>query len=595
MMLRALNHHLPMFKKMANVTMSNWSCLENQCVNPIEATCNAKYKPATFKRVPIVPDSWGSALEYLKTTDLIITATDQSDYAKHSITHIARRMEAKGLVNVPFPAIVDVLREIKQVTFGDIPNLRQQIQARNPIRWVIAQTEVLCKWAESIKPHLAMIDRSTLQTRLERRQIYQQLAKGGLRRNDDHEHPRLWATDGSHKREQVVPSTTAAVVGPSSGGFKLIGQYGSSTHGELLAHTVALIGTHRNLTQDHTILTDHLGTINAVNRSRSRAPDEVWQRRPAHELTNWLTWVAKCTVAQPKHVKAHTGQQDTESRLNDQADELAKAAHTSGQTTLIPALTGWMRQYVVYSPKEGYVPDNWSPLLRTTLERAQFSSLPSNMKARITGYDDLTNAQVPTFFYHLSPSLMTTKFQIILRTGTFTAKSTQTKKGTADSMQCEECGDPCDDTRHILIECPCYADFKTEAVERTLQLHKKKRNDKEWSEVQEAEWKQYVSDTVYGTTRYTARYYLGHTPPLPPSLGPNERRTAHHLAIILASRIAGMYLREKEKRKWEARAEAKRQAKERRTIDEGLKEIGEYLEHKHGATDGLDDEQCVIA
>ncbi len=93
-----------------------------------------------------------------------------------------------------------------------------------------------------------------------------------------------------------------------------------------------------------------------------------------HEMYSWLVKAIQHTpqLVHVKHVKAHTGLSDLESRLNDGADMEARLAHHNPGTAILPPLTGWMRPYVVYLSGVGYCPDNWQRHYAEALQKRLF-------------------------------------------------------------------------------------------------------------------------------------------------------------------------------------------------------------------------------
>lgn len=99
MMLRSLNHQAPQFKRMAAITMANWSSRTASCLNPLdylqcEVTRSPRPRPKKRRRgrqvKPVlgVPQSWESARQYLHRTSLRGVATDQFDAPQCTLPHV---------------------------------------------------------------------------------------------------------------------------------------------------------------------------------------------------------------------------------------------------------------------------------------------------------------------------------------------------------------------------------------------------------------------------------------------------------------------------------------------------------------------------
>jgi len=195
---------------------------------------------------------------------------------------------------------------------------------------------------------LHILDTSVFTTITDRRSLYNSLLNANYR-PDVHTGDHTWATDGSHKNVvDKFTSTTAAIVGPATAAFKLTGQYGSSLHAERLGLIAGFLNARKH-SGESTILTDHLNSVRDIERIRSPYYEhDGWKPRPEHELYRWMLAAAKSSTARVLHIKAHTDAADPQSILNDNADKEATIAHHSSRTTIIPALTGWMRPWAPY-------------------------------------------------------------------------------------------------------------------------------------------------------------------------------------------------------------------------------------------------------
>ena len=164
-----------------------------------------------------------------------------------------------------------------------------------------------------------------------------------------------------------------------------------------------------------------------------------------------------------------------------------------------------------------------------------------------------------------------------------------------ESPACEFCGAEKQDEYHIFVECPSFQTHRRDSVAKAIGLHSgalagrdgratfnanrslTHRNDlsrPDTDTIVEG-FKAYSQSLVYGTIVDKSQYWRGITPPVPPPLTSLESSMAHHLAITLASRIAGAYLRET-KRTAAEKAERKRKR-------EGIEEYDGFEEYKeHG-------------
>ncbi len=87
-------------------------------------------------------------------------------------------------------------------------------------------------------------------------------------------------------------------------------------------------------------------------------------------------------------VKAHTGNEDSVSRLNDLADSRPPRAHLSVTTVVMPAPDRLDRRYVPYVQTIGYMPDNWQSHYASAMTQAIFDSQPAKLKQRLRNAAD---------------------------------------------------------------------------------------------------------------------------------------------------------------------------------------------------------------
>jgi len=71
---RDLTHHIPSFRKMAEITLSDWTCGSNSCVNPLLHSDS----PHLPRRPRLLPSAWSLASSTLSSLALSFIPTDLS-------------------------------------------------------------------------------------------------------------------------------------------------------------------------------------------------------------------------------------------------------------------------------------------------------------------------------------------------------------------------------------------------------------------------------------------------------------------------------------------------------------------------------------
>lgn len=232
-------------------------------------------------------------------------------------------------------------------------------------RQLLSDRRKVVEWAKTLSfpKDLATLDQNLFRPITERRETYQAIIKNGLTETPDIGCGRTWASDGSHKEGEDGGSTVGALIGPLSGAYTIQGQLTSSLHGERIAAIAALIATkvRTNDTAEEGLLTDHLETVRLAERVRSdQYRLDTWRERPGHELYAWLVMLLRSNGLSISHIKAHTGKDDEQSRMNELADTAAKEGH--GKSTVLPALTVGCATMLFGHPRKGILQTTGQPI-----------------------------------------------------------------------------------------------------------------------------------------------------------------------------------------------------------------------------------------
>lgn len=551
--LRGLNHHITPFRQMASITMANWQCQANHCAPPLETmrpdTTEKPQQTGSGRRRRVVddgpfrdnpiPDSWRVAREYLDRTDIRIVETDQSHWRTSPAAHIIRRAH-----------VTDTHLDVQAVktAYNRWPALFRDKPLREVIRELLLKPGarlVLSTLRRILLPiSICGMEPSVFIPRQARQKSYRALALACVNTALRTGQGGQWATDGSSKKDVTgAVSSTAAIVGPASVGLGLAGQFTSSMHAERLGLIVAMLAASGETTAqgsgEQSIVTDHLNSVRDIDRVRDPAyRDDRWRYRPGHELYNWLVEVARSTTATVQHVKAHTGAEDDSSRLNEEADAMARRAHVASDTTWFPPLTGWMRRYVPYVLGVGFCPDNWAGHYMDSIHRNIFDSQTVKQKQRLNSPRE-SDAKIPEYFYRRAPAGVTAKFQLIMRLGVYQTEDGRARMYAGVSPACMACGAR-ETEEHIFVHCPKYRDLRTTAVESAVRFWKTNpRNPRKGNKEAEQALRQLLASIVNGTSTAVPNYWRGQTAKLPLGTSSLEATVIHHMSITLTSRIAG--------------------------------------------------------
>lgn len=174
-----------------------------------------------------------------------------------------------------------------------------------------------------------------------------------------------WATDGSMQQAERGEQRNVgfAFVGPINGSARLRDRFASIQDAEVIAIAMALF--HDNDFRNYfaleeartTVYSDHLNTVNFVNDILRGKPQNVYSGTAARHALRFLKEMVEYHTGlfpgrlEVKHVKAHTEDTTIQAQLNRKADELAKAAATSGAPFSI--FWTYCDQYALLTKQEG--------------------------------------------------------------------------------------------------------------------------------------------------------------------------------------------------------------------------------------------------
>lgn len=548
--MRSLNHHLSQYRALAKITMANWECGANGCLPPLEIDRGAGLE--IHGRRKTVPSHWLTVLEYTQKTGIRIVGTDSSDWRQWNITHLATRMTQLTRKPVPvdqIDALIKARITTKEVSGSGLELLKKLIGDPKKLklgRDHMTTRQKVVDWSKDIifPRDISTLDQTVFRTRRERRAAYDSIIRGGMSATPEVGDENLWATDGSHGEDQLYPTTVVAMVGFQSGVYSIHGQYTSSLHGERLAAIAGLIAT-KGKGPETRLMTDHLATVRMAERIRGEQYRlDTWRERPGHELYAWMTQLLRISKITVDHIKAHTGFKDEDSRMNDLADASAKGTHNTACG--LPPLTGWMRDYVVWTRSRGYIPDNWLTNFRQELITSQIEDETQAIKRSLREPKEPTTGEPTSYFYNKASSGITGKIQLMTRINQFPTRARQHRNKTVDSPDCDLCGAPQQDEKHIFVDCPKFQHMRDEAIRKSMRL-RKPHKDEEENPIPAIAIQGYYHETVYGSEDWQAKPWLGLVPLPREPLSTKEAGTAHHLAIVLTSRIAGEFFRQTRK------------------------------------------------
>ncbi|KAJ8089853.1 hypothetical protein PM082_018430 [Marasmius tenuissimus] len=566
-LLRDLNHHIPAFRDMARITLTDWSCARNFCATPF-------YGPPLlndFRRLsgaasPHFPFAWISAHLLMRNLGLSLPTMDQSHILRGdvSLSHLHRYF------NLHPSSLPSVSRSIIP-TYNDIESLSRAGIHRlsDCARWVAdSPSSSTPEYKITFPAPFQLIfhdNRPILNSWLRVRSFLSSLSLSdfthhhhhlaiprNIRQSTSETHilsmlsssANLFSSSSPDNIPRQIIASDASLLPPSpsilqprsitfsalhnnkSFVFSIPRSQTSFSilHGELYGLILAalLYKSSPSHFEDSIIYSDHLNAIRFINNAlRNKPLPSVIFSVPARSLYRWLLHIIEHLPTKPSfsHVRSHTNNLDAPSIANDAVDKHAtRSQHLSLLPPAAPIPTFLMDDFVLHHHLTGYI--EW-PVQATikSLHHQHISSDSSfkpHMRLAKFLYD---NNPIPTHPYTRSSSAFAATTQLYARSGQLATRSiTSTRFGDTlpiCSFGCTAVETP----HHIFVECRRFdkirESFSSRSINNISLLCDRADAPPEWRSAFERLVTSLFSDGDPWPLR-RSRYYLGLIPPIRP-------------------------------------------------------------------------------
>ncbi|KAG1717450.1 hypothetical protein EDB19DRAFT_1653514, partial [Suillus lakei] len=519
-MLCNLNHHIPAFRTMAAITLSNWMCSLNHCVYPLDGPSVHR---SFARQNHALPTTWIIVHETLRHSELTIPTTDQlfllGDVA---LRHLLRACPSSSFPLSPY--IISILetegyswlRDLLVTQPADLPCLSLRL---SPMI-----TCLLGRWLQSLTPYRAslVIPRAVQQN-------YAELALLGaihVSPQLPHQHlpDSLIACDGSmvlaHVKINCMCSVTFAVTAASG---LLIGSMDHYTNGAIILHgelyglvVSALLA--RAQTPNSAIHSDHLNALHVINSSLvSPLLPHSWLTLPAHSLYRWLFDIILSSPNPPtlSHIKAHTNSDSLPVQANALVDSSACDSHKRLICPYpVPPATFMLDTFSLYSSTTKFVESPISSLLTYLLSHSAAAQLTFKPYSTLTLHLYDLHAP-PEHPYVRTPYAYSVLVQLYTR-----SRQLDTTSVCFGHLQntspwcCFGCGS-LETPHHLFFECLCFAETRNrssqDVFDATSVLLSEAKTPVTTMELYlHTAWHLFVDDTVWPL--HASQYYLGTVP-----------------------------------------------------------------------------------
>ncbi|KAK0493401.1 hypothetical protein EDD18DRAFT_1356841 [Armillaria luteobubalina] len=412
---RDLNHHIPAYKAMAHITLADWTCMINGCINPFDSP-GSQHEFSHYYRC--LPTAWIIAQKAMMKmlSPLFLHHMDQSHVSRcqMSLTHAAKICAAKD----------DCIRSCKANKGAwNAWNHMHEVLNNAQISWfytgdanLLLDRKTQCSKAKDLIHLLGHIS---------------QLPALRTTRSTSDDETTYWGSDGS-----MIPATagmldvktiTAAISGPISLAVLVTGKNNSILHGhpEIIFRPSQLGG----------------------NKAKLR-------HIPA---CSYYQWIVDIQTLSPhislEYTPGHSCQRTTPATLNDEADHFASWAQKHhNQLPVAPIPTFFMDEFTFWTPNDGSIESEIKSFVNSSMVKAKVQELAIRRHQQMASwlYDQRSP---PTFLYTHMVSAYSAAVQLYARSGQLaTASGLYQKKMLAQEychLRCRAIESP----HHIFMEC----------------------------------------------------------------------------------------------------------------------------------------------
>ncbi|TFK81753.1 hypothetical protein K466DRAFT_666919 [Polyporus arcularius HHB13444] len=588
-----LNHHVPVFRDMARITLADWTCSLNQCAHPLEAASARSFIRSRRK----LPFAWIVAQDTLRALDLSVRLTDQSYLFTGDV---ALRHLVRTLPSPPSSPSSHVVTNLERAGFT---HLDQLAGWSSPVDVACAPhlTRLLPRATveERLRPFSARNDWPAVSAWLERLTLHDlTLAAVGLARGEgslgsrspaarvEYDRDDRWslalprairrdyaeslilgaasvsstpalptechnilASDAS-ALEQHLPTRTrvrhvtfAAATSSTSLVMAISSRdkCASSLHGEVFGLIAAsLLHLHSLNATSPTLYTDHLNSVRYILSQQSlplnhfRPPSFT----PAQSLYHWLSDILARSTHPPliTYTPAHTSSTTVPAKANDFVDRLASSSHAIPLLSIsLPTFT--LPDFVLHSTTHGYIETGLQSFLsaRSAALRASSPSFRPNLTLFRHLYDDHAPPLHP---YTRASSAYSATVQLYARSAQLDTAFVRYSRFGDLAPWCQAGCDAVETVHHVFVTCPAYTSLRDNARcdlmrETSEQLLAAKTTSPLKDVILRITAALFLDDPSVWPQHFT-RYYLGLLPliPLPDDMASQSLTTRRLLARV---------------------------------------------------------------
>lgn len=361
---RDLNHHVPSFRMMADITLADWTCSFNHCCSPLgSSSALGNSRPSFTRRRNLLPWAWILAHNVMSELNVSFRHTDQSHLFLGSvvISHVSRSLSSQHtlsahIINSLTRLNILFLSQIATWTYTTHPISQPQptwsLSPRDDVLNFLSnnipahQTTALSTWLHHLSlAHITYgLDSSLAIPRHLRQHEAEHHTLALLRASPlpPFASPTpILASDASmippsvplHQSRSVTPAVSSTF-GSVTASLQPLRRSASTLHGEVygLITAVVLLRSEAPHSLSHSlppIITDHLNSTRLISDSFIQSkPPLSWSALPARSLCRWLRDLLSQFPTRPAltYTPVHTSSTSLPSIADAHADHCASSS-----------------------------------------------------------------------------------------------------------------------------------------------------------------------------------------------------------------------------------------------------------------------------
>ncbi|KAJ7654273.1 hypothetical protein B0H17DRAFT_1214425 [Mycena rosella] len=456
---RDLNHPIPSYQILARITLADWTCTINNCVNPIDTDGLTRDFTRHANRIPhgwIIAQKAMSESKpklWLKRTDLrgilngdvslshvLNTFSNYSPTASCPNGHALKSLRSKGI------------RRLR-----DMGDWRLQFNGV----WLVdvkAPPPTLPAWSATAKANWDKLTTSTPRRILHPPNGHDQPTRPLAHGTNTSTFLGVGRFHDPRNRKRIRPkSVTAALTGPKTLVLKLEGRNVSILHGELVGLIMCLIISDPN-DADASLYSDHLNAVRLIEDSKTAVDQQT--RLCGMNGRSYYRWILRLIADNPLKIiytPGHASEVSVPAQMNREADHYASSAQRHLRDSNI-------RTYIDKSQ---------------IVEASKRIAVGHQQRMALHLYD--TKAP-PEYSYTTAYSAYSTVVQLYTRSGQLPTADLLYSRGKAHDPRCRMGCNAIEDQHHIFVECEQYTEWRSKAAEDVHRRTESKLKEKGYEE-----------------------------------------------------------------------------------------------------------------